>query len=202
MLILTNMKSRPYRMEARAAAAEATHERILDAVFALFGERFLDEITLDAVAERAGVAVQTVIRHFGSRAGLVAAAAERLDARLWPLREAAAPDDAASAVEALLRDYEQWGALTLRALAQEERAPELRPHLARGREQHRAWVRHTFAASIERRRGRARALLEAKLVAVCDVYVWKVLRRDLRLSEAETRRALVELVDAILRGER
>ena len=68
--------TRKYTMGARAQAVEQTRSRILHTTIALAGERPFAEITLDAVAERAGVSVQTVLRQFGSRDGLVAAGAE------------------------------------------------------------------------------------------------------------------------------
>ncbi|HEY7834260.1 MAG TPA: TetR/AcrR family transcriptional regulator, partial [Ktedonobacterales bacterium] len=60
------MKSRPYTMTARATTAQQTHQRILQAGAALFWEQLSLEITLDDVAARAGVSVQTVLRHFGT----------------------------------------------------------------------------------------------------------------------------------------
>ena len=53
-------------MRARAEAAAATRGRIVRAVLELHVERFHDQITLDAIADRAGVTVQTVLRQFGS----------------------------------------------------------------------------------------------------------------------------------------
>ena len=41
---------RPYRMQARAQAAAATGERILDAAVAVFWQRPVDEIPLEEVA--------------------------------------------------------------------------------------------------------------------------------------------------------
>ena len=66
-------------MGARAQAVDATRRRIMDALIALAGERPFAEVTLDAVAERAGVSVQTVLRQFGSRDGLFA---EAMDAAM------------------------------------------------------------------------------------------------------------------------
>jgi AcrR family transcriptional regulator len=40
----------------------------------------------------------------------------------------------------------------------------------------------------------------AQLVAVCDVYTWKLLRRDRGLSRRETERALVELLEPLTIG--
>ncbi|MFL5885485.1 MAG: helix-turn-helix domain-containing protein, partial [Thermoleophilaceae bacterium] len=61
---------RPYRMTARAEAAAATGERILEAAAELFHARPFDEVTLEDVARRAGVSSQTVIRRYGSKEGL------------------------------------------------------------------------------------------------------------------------------------
>ena len=68
---------RRYRMTARADAAAATRDRILDAAVAVFWERPLVDISLEEVARRAGVSLPTVIRRFGDKAGLFAAAGER-----------------------------------------------------------------------------------------------------------------------------
>ena len=66
----TDMNStRPYTMTTRARAVEETRARIIDACVALHGERPVTDIALDDIAGRAGVSVQTVLRHFGSRAG-------------------------------------------------------------------------------------------------------------------------------------
>src|SRR5579872_6685036 len=65
---------RPYLMKARAAKAAATRERIVKSAADLIVERTLDGLTLEAVAERAGVAVRTVLRIFGSKEEVFAAA--------------------------------------------------------------------------------------------------------------------------------
>ena len=71
------MKSRAYRQQARAVSTEETRMAILDAVDALFLPRPGAELLLDAVAEHAGTTVQTLLRHFGTKAGLLEAAAWR-----------------------------------------------------------------------------------------------------------------------------
>ena len=66
----TNIKlrtaTRHYAQRARAQATEATARRIVDAFLARLMAQWFDEITLDRVAEDAGVTVQTVVRRFGS----------------------------------------------------------------------------------------------------------------------------------------
>ncbi len=82
-----------------------TRQAILDATLTLFVELEGSEPSLDAVAERAGVAKSTVLYHFQSRLGLLDALAERLShemgARLGPLEQ---HEDAAAFVRAFLRD--------------------------------------------------------------------------------------------------
>ena len=67
----------------------------------------------------------------------------------------------------------------------------------RGRAIHRGWVRAHLrpAARAPARRG-ARAQ-DAQLVAVTDVYMWKLLRRDAGLSRPQAERALQELIDGL-----
>src|SRR5215472_1255259 len=116
---------RPYRMLARAEAAAATAERILDAAIELFWERPTDQISLDEVARRASVTVQTVIRRFGGRDGLLAAAAEREADRVGRQRNEAPVGDVAAAVHVLAEHYEELGDRVLKMLAEEDRVPGL-----------------------------------------------------------------------------
>ena len=67
------MKSPPtraYRMTARAEAAEETGRRIKEAAYALFSTRLFASVTLQEIADQAGVTLQTVLRRFGSKEDL------------------------------------------------------------------------------------------------------------------------------------
>jgi AcrR family transcriptional regulator len=46
---------------------DSARERLVDAAFALFGERGFERTTVDDIAERAGVGRTTFFRHFGSK---------------------------------------------------------------------------------------------------------------------------------------
>ena len=76
-------------MTARADAAERTGERISDAMLRRFTELPYDRIRLEDVAADAGITVQTVIRRFGSKHGVLAATVERELTRLATERVAA-----------------------------------------------------------------------------------------------------------------
>ncbi len=205
MLIYTNMKNekadkpgrRRYRMGARAEAAEETRRRILEAVIELHMERYYDQVSLDDVAGRAGVTVQTVLRRFGSKDQLIDAASELVRGRVLSQRGAAPVGDVAGAVENLVDHYEEQGESVLRLLAQEDRVPAFRRATDMGRVLHREWVERTFAPFLAERRGEARERLLAQLAAACDVYVWKVLRKDMGLSREQTELAIRETVVAL-----
>lgn len=66
------VESRTYTSELRDAQAAATRERILDAVVEVLAEG-VDTLSIPAVAERAGVSIGTVYRHFGDKSGLLKA---------------------------------------------------------------------------------------------------------------------------------
>ena len=153
MLISTNMKDtsserpqrRPYRMRARAETAAETGRRILEAMIELHRERFFDQVTLEDVAERAGVTVRTVIRRFGSKERLFEAAAEEGKRQVLRQRYQAPIGDIEGAVKNLVEHYEEWGDSALRLLAQEERVPAFRAVTEAGRASHYEWVERTFA---------------------------------------------------------
>lgn len=203
MLVFTDMKlsagqatKRPYRMRARASSAAETGERILRAVLELHLERFHDQITLEDVADRAGVTVQTVLRRFGSKDALIASAAEHASEEVRNRRMAAPVGDIPAAVDNLLDHYDSTGTTAIRLLAQEERVPQLKVIANRGRAIHYEWVERTFAPFLEGRDGRER--MRAQLITLTDVYTWKLLHLDLGLDRAETRTALIEMIRSLI----
>ena len=185
-------------MVGRAKNVVATGERILDAAVEAFWERPSDQISLDDVASRASVSVQTVIRRFGGKEGLLAAAIERESERVRRERDPVAVTDAAGAVAQLVTHYEAMGDLVLRMLAEETRVPALRLVVDRGRRAHRDWCEVVFASALAGLGAGQRKRRVAQLVAVCDVYTWKLLRRDGGLSREETELALLELLRPLL----
>ena len=191
---------RPYRMVARAESAAATGARILDTAIEVFWDSPGGQVSLDEVARRAGVSVQTVIRRFGGRDGLFAAAAERELERVRRQRDTAPVGDVRGAVRVLVDHYEELGDRALRLLAEEERAPAMRNVAQRGRAVHREWCARVFGPALEGAVGAERRRRLAQLVAVCDVYTWKLLRRDAGLSRPQTELALVELLEPLLEG--
>jgi len=181
---------RPYRMRARAEAAAETGERILEAAVAAFDELPADEITLAAVAERAGVTVQTILRRYGSKRGLFEAAIAHLALRMGEDRGAPPVGDVKGAVGPLVDHYEKFGDRIVKMLSEELRNPELHALADIGRTFHAEWCKVAFAPALEGLRGARRERRLAQFVTLTDIYAWKLLRRDRGLSRRQTKVAL------------
>lgn len=192
-------QKRSYRMEARAKTTEATRERILAAAEAAFDELLFDEITLAWVAKRAGVSVQTVLRHFESRDGLFLASLMHAAGKMAGTRELTPVGNVEEIVDSLVDHYEEFGDRLLRMLAQEDRIPTLRMLTDLGRDFHLEWCKQAFAPALKGLRGAKRERRIAQFVTATDIYAWKLLRRDRGLSERQTKLAIRELLEPLTR---
>jgi AcrR family transcriptional regulator len=190
---------RPYRMTARAEAAEQTGERIVDAMLGRYASTPYDQVRLDDIAADAGVTVQTVVRRFGSKHGLLAATVTRELGRIAAERAAASGADPARILRDLVGYYERQGSLILKVYAEAHQAPGVPELAARGREFHVRWCHRAFSAwlPVDLTAATRRRRL-AQVVAVCDATTWRILREDGRLTPAQTEKALLEMVQPLL----
>lgn len=189
---------RVYAQTARARSTERTGERILDAAYVRFVSAFYDEVTLDQIAAEAGVTVQTVIRRFGSKDGIVRALTELIIPRVVVQRGEAPVGDIPAAVANLVEHYESDGDMALHLLRQEQRVPAYAKVTELGKGLHADWCARVFAPWLDGLAGVVRRRRLAQVVAVCDVYNWYLLRRQRGLSRRQTELALVELLEGVL----
>jgi AcrR family transcriptional regulator len=188
-----------YRLGKRAVTQDRTRQRILDAAERLYLERWYDDVSLREVAAEAGVALQTVVNHFGSKGALLAAVAETVGGGVDRRRDEVAAGDVAGGVAMLVDEYERIGDGIVRMIALEGRVEELVPLLAGGRAVHRGWVERVFAAWLNVRSAAERERRTVMLIAATDVLTWKILRREQGLSrdgaEAAMRESVLALTD-------
>jgi AcrR family transcriptional regulator len=187
---------RTYTMTARAQAAEDTRLRIVRSAFELQAERLTTEISLEDVAARAGVSVQTVLRHFGSKAALFEESLRLVNAQIAEERRAPA-GDVPGAIRVLLDHYDKRGDFALLMLAQESSYDHVRRMSDAGKTTHRTWVTDVFGPLLPRRAASREQAIDLLVVAT-DVYTWKLLHRDRGLSRAQTEHRINALVSAIL----
>ena len=190
-----SVAKRPYRQTARASAAETLRQGVVTAFHDLLLGRWIDEITLDEVAVSAGTTRQTVIRLFGGKEGLLEAVIDLVRAEAVP--RISMPDDVSgrAALRTLIAHYEAVGDMVVRFLAQEERHSALRPLLAQGRHEHRAWVASRFGSTQSGLNEVERERQITRLIVATDIYTWKLLRRDFGKSQDEVLLLMVGIIN-------
>jgi AcrR family transcriptional regulator len=193
--------SRPYRLGRRAVSAHANGESILASARRLFGELRYDQVSLDDVAAQAGVTVRTVVRRFGSKERLFGAVGAERAASIRRARDEVHAGNVPEAVRLLVETYEDWGDEVLHLLSQERGLAGVTNTVEAGRRYHADWVERAFSPLLGDLPARVRRRRIGQLVAVTDIYHWKVLRRDVGLSRAEVEASIRELIgDIVARG--
>jgi AcrR family transcriptional regulator len=185
---------RRYRMVARAEAAAATRERVLQAAWRRFSRLPYEEVRLAEVASDADVSEPTVYANFATKDRLFVAA------WIWGFgpevdrRDQAPVGDVREAVRLLYDSYEAQGDAGLQILAEENRIPAIRQMADAGRAWHRAWVERTFAPLLKGSRGPVRDRRLVALVVATDILVWKLLRREMELDRETAERIVIEML--------
>jgi AcrR family transcriptional regulator len=200
---------RSYKQVARAKAQEQTRETLLQAATEEVERDNWSQASLESVAGRAGVSKQTVLRHFGSKQGLLDAVLSRTSSLVVKERNQAPIGDIPGAVANLMRHYERYGDIMVRLLpyrdavvrvmgSESRRRNPLTRAVDHGHEVHEQWVLRTFEPQLSNLDPRTRERRLAQLVAICDVYVWKILRRDIGLERAHVEEAVVEMIERLV----
>ncbi len=195
MYLLMDMKSRKYDMGTRQQAKTATRDAIIRAAIDTFMAERSFAITLPAVAEREDVTVKTVLRHFGSRDGLVEAAWSRAYDEVMAERIPPRGDPQA-ALKVLIAHYERRGDVVLAMLADDNDPRAARMNSA-GQLGHREWVEDVFADHLPERTAERARLIDV-LVVSTDVYAWKLLRIDRGLSVDDVADRMLLMTEALL----
>jgi AcrR family transcriptional regulator len=187
-------------MQARAAAAEATREQILEAARALHAEQGILGTSYDAIARRAGHAQATVYRHFPSLDDLLPACARSVHV-LQPLsRERAEATFQGMAepslrIEVLVRgtcDCYERDAGWLQAARREEDLLPVLQDLARIQREGLLLLTRTALAGTDVSDRTVRMV-----AALLDFPVWKALR-DAGFTAAEAAEEIRHLVEVPL----
>lgn len=166
-------------LDGRTARRLSNRTRILDAALGLVSEGA--DVSVETIAERAGMSVRSVYNHFPTARDLVAGMYERGTDLVRPhLEQLPSPDDPFDErlhrwVETWARIQEEIAAIRWRALVAEDRHPGLQPELEQLRRAHRAEIRRMFPEI------RGRAALAAAVTAT-DSLAWRSLRRHQGLS--------------------
>jgi AcrR family transcriptional regulator len=189
---------RRYKMSKRAETSAQTAIDIYQVTVALWHERPLSDITLETIAERANVSVRTIIRRFGSKEGLFEDCIKNNVDDMESNRHKAKVGDIEGALNCLLDDYEAHGDAMIRTLAVEEQLAIARRVLQAGRIYHREWCARIFAPYLPASGENHYDEVLLAFVAATEIYLWKLLRRDLNYDLPTTRKAFLRLVQGLV----
>lgn len=174
--------------------AQETRRRIVEAAFALHGERGILGTKPQEIAARADVALTTYYKHFPTLGDLVRACGAHgleLTPPPDPAILAGLPPDPAvrieAAVRALFAFYEAREGFLYTGRTEERFFPEIQFGMAHLRELQNAFVRGAMGAGVGPEAvGVARALM--------DFWAWRTLRREVGLTQEQAIEAVVTTV--------
>jgi AcrR family transcriptional regulator len=188
---------RTYTKVARAQAEEQTRTALIDAADEAFLSGPWEQASLEAIAGTAGVTKQTLLRHFGSKDGLLEQMLRRAMAEVEQQRLSAPTNDISAAVDNLLDHYETRGGRAMRSSNMDLEGP-LADLGRMAREFHHGWVEHAFGAWLDAALPEERERLRAALIAVCDVQAWWILAHDLGMDRSEVRATLIMTITRLV----
>jgi AcrR family transcriptional regulator len=194
-------RTRPYVKVARAAAEQRTRVALLDAAQEAFFTGRWEQTALDSIAAEAGVTKQTLLRHFGSKDGLLEQTFQRAFERVRDQRMRAPAADIEGAVENLLDHYHAVGDASLKISAMQGDGA-IEDIGRRARQLHYDWIDHAFGGWLTRLPAPERKRVRAALITLCDVRPWSILVHELHLEPTEVRATLVLTVRRLLQADR
>jgi len=166
-------------VDGRTARRLANRDRILDVALDIVAEG--EDVSVELIAERAGVSVRSVYNHFATARDLVTGMYERGTQRVRPLlAQGPTPDDpfddrVRGFVRVWARVQEEIAPIRWRALVAEDAHPGMRPVEDDLRRAHRAEVKRMFPELKDRN-------AQAAAAAITDSLAWRSLRRHQGLS--------------------
>ena len=183
--------------DGRRRRSQHSREAIVSAMFELIGEGDLRP-SAQRIADRAGVGIRTVFRHFDEMDRLFAEMSERLRATIAPLLSVEVPTGSvarrASGLVAVRCDiYERIGPYKRSGNLQRFSSPYLR-------KAHRATIRD-FRIDLERwlpEVGAATPRVANAIEAMVSFECWDRLRTDQKLNQKDTREAMETAVGAVV----
>jgi len=193
-----NLTNSTYDNTNRQIKAEETKLSIIKAWGRLWTTHSIDEITLDMVAAEAGVTTRTILRKFGSKDGLMAESLSYDPAAISADRENAIVGDIDDILKTLLANYDSMGEAAIRTISLESKHEIARKIGAKGRAQHREWCIKVFAPYLPDQKSPDFEIHLTSFIAVTEVYLWKLMRKDLKLSKKKTFSVFKNMVEGVI----
>jgi AcrR family transcriptional regulator len=192
------LKTRNYDMGLRARQAAETEKRIIDAAHNLWIKLPYHEITLEKVADKAGVTVRTILRKFESKEGLFMTGIEK-DEEISILSRNEDPSKPVSeTLVSLLDEYEKMGDASIRTIMASDSVPVAKQILVKARIVHKAWCEKMFASYLPAQNSADYSIRLHAFISATEFYLWKLLRRDIGFSQQETLAVFKNMIDGLI----
>lgn len=193
-----NKKKNAYDNSKRIIDAENTKMEIIKAFGNLWSRHSIKDITLEMVAKEAGVTTKTILRKFESKGGLTKESLSYLAAEIESERTLTKVGNVDQILKALLSNYEKMGEAAIRTINLESELEIARQIGAKGRDLHREWCIRMFAPYLPQKQSVNYEIQLTSLIVATEIYLWKLMRKDLKLSKGETFSIFKNLVEGII----
>jgi AcrR family transcriptional regulator len=178
--------------------AEMTRKRIVAAFVETLEDETADEISMAAIAKRAGVAERTIYRHFKTRAELFAAAGEWIEDNVFGYVPFSSPDELPGIFRKLCKSFDHHPhlarAIAMTRVGRRVRA-DFRRHLV---DQH----RKAMAPLVTHLSPKEVRQAEALAAYLNNVLAWSALREDFDMSSTEIADAIDWALTTLLKDVR
>lgn len=194
------MKSKEptYNNTNRRLEAEKTKLDIIKAIGSLWTKHSIKEITLNMIAEEAGVTTRTILRKFGSKEGLIEESLAYDPAEISRDREMAKVGDLDDILKTLLSNYEEIGDAAIRTIHLESELEIAQIIGNKGRAQHRDWCIRMFAPYLPDPQSNDYEIQLISFIASTEIYLWKLMRKDLKLSKKKTFSVFKNMLEGLI----
>jgi len=193
-----NNKKHTYDNSKRLIDAENTKIEIIKAFGTLWSNYSIKDITLEKVAKEAGVTTKTILRKFESKEGLTNESLSYLAAEIETERTTTKVGDIDDILKALLSNYEKMGEAAIRTINLESELEIARQIGAKGRALHRDWCIRMFASYLPNEKSIDYEIQLTSFIAATEIYLWKLMRKDLKLSKEKTFSIFKNLVEGLI----
>jgi len=191
-------KKNPYNNTRRLIGAENTKIEIIKAFGNLWSRHSIKDITLDMVAKEAGVTTKTILRKFESKDGMINESLFYLATEIKGERTLATVGNIDEILKALLSNYEKMGEAAIRTINLESELEIARQIGAKGRALHRDWCIQMFSPYLPNEQSADYEIQLTSFIAATEIYLWKLMRKDLKLSKGQTFSIFKNLVKGLI----
>lgn len=193
-----NKKKQTYDNSKRQIDAQKTKNEIIKAFGTLWSSYSIKEITLEMVAREAGVSTKTILRKFKSKGGLTNESLSYLASEIESERTSTKVGDIDDILKTLLSNYEKMGEAAIRTINLEPELEIARQIGAKGRTLHRDWCIRMFAPYLPDEQSIDYEIQLTSFIAATEIYLWKLLRKDLKFGKEKTFSIFRNLVQGLI----